>query len=47
MDVVRRLLDAGADPNARGGYGLTARGIAHHNGHARTEAALTAAGGEE
>ena len=46
VDIVRQLLAAGADPNARGGHGLTALGIARRNGHART-AVLTSAGAPE
>jgi len=33
--IVRRLLDAGADPNVRGTHGLTALGLAQQNGHTK------------
>jgi len=39
-DVVKLLLDAGADPQVVGKHGLSAIGFARQNGHKETERLL-------
>jgi ankyrin repeat protein len=43
-DVVRMLLDAGADASVVGRHGLSAIGFAKQNGHKRTIGLLMGAG---
>ena len=42
-EIVRRLLDAGADAAPPGDHGLTARGFAEQNGHDETARLLAEA----
>lgn len=45
--IVRSLLEAGAEVNARGDHGLTALGFAKQNGHRKTRKILEKAGATE
>jgi ankyrin repeat protein len=43
--MVRRLIESGADPNTLGTHGLTALGFAQQNGHHEAARILLEAGG--
>ena len=46
-EIVKMLLDAGADPNMRGTHGFTALGLVMQHGHQETIQLLKSVGAKE